>query len=116
MKNWTLPELIIGRALQPMDQCSERGLELFCSRYVPSARMAYTYANNLDDYEEIIDMEITRLTSETLGKMLSSEALQVEHVSHHILLVNPQSNRSRQSITIPSWYIYNKLRDQLQTF
>ncbi|KAM6499004.1 hypothetical protein JOM56_006952 [Amanita muscaria] len=106
MKSWTLPELIIGRALQPpMDQCSERGLELFYSRYVPSARMAYTYANNLDDYEAIIDMEITRLTFEMLGKMLSSEALQVEHVSHnshHILLVNPQSNRSRHSITIPS--------------
>jgi hypothetical protein len=47
--------------------------------------------------------------------MLSSaEAFGVEHVSHHILLVSPQSNRAEQSITIPSRYMYNKLRDQLQ--
>jgi len=54
------------------------------------------------------------VTFETLGKMPSyAAALQVEDVSHHILLVSLQSNRSRHSITIPSHYIYTKLRDQL---
>ncbi|KIL71128.1 hypothetical protein M378DRAFT_201760 [Amanita muscaria Koide BX008] len=115
-KNWTLPELIIGRALQPPErQCSEQHLEVFYSRYAPSARMAYAYADNMDDYEQIVDREIYRLTFE-IGEILSgsAEALQVEHVSHHILLVNPQqSNRSDQLITIPSHYLYNKIRDRL---
>ena len=59
-------------------------------------------------------MDLQKVTFETLGKMLSSTAvLQVEDVSHHILLVSPQSNHNHHSITIPSHYIYTKLCDQL---
>jgi hypothetical protein len=76
--------------------------------------MAYIYANNPDQYENIVNTDLQKVTFETLGKMLSSTAaFQVEDVSHHILLVSPQSNRNRHSITIPSHYMYTKLRDQL---
>jgi hypothetical protein len=76
--------------------------------------MAYKYANNPDQYEDIVNKDLGKVTFETLGKMLSSAAaFQVEDVSHHILLVSPQSNRRRHSITIPSHYMYTKLRDQL---
>jgi hypothetical protein len=76
--------------------------------------MAYKYANNPDQYEDIVNTDLGKVTFETLGQMLSSTAaFQLENVSHHILLVSPQSNRSRHSITIPSQYMYTKLRNKL---
>jgi hypothetical protein len=71
--------------------------------------------SGLEDYERVVNTDLAKLTLDMLGKMLSStEAFGVEHVSHHILLVSPQSNCAEQSIAIPSRYMYNKLRDQLQ--
>ena len=76
--------------------------------------MAYIYANNLDDYERMVHSDITQLTFERLANMLSAaEALRVGQVSHHILLVSPQKNRSEQLITVPSRFMYYKLHDQL---
>ena len=106
----------LSRTLQPAEnRCSEQALELFYSRYAPSARMAYAYAEDINHYENIITEEIASLTFESLGKMLpSAEALQAEGVSYHILLVSPgKGDRTVQSITIPSRYIYDKLRDKL---
>ncbi|KAF5379246.1 hypothetical protein D9615_006049 [Tricholomella constricta] len=116
MMNPTLPELIMGRTLQPLEtRCSEQALKLFYSRYAPSARMAYAYAEGIDQYEKIITEEISNLTFESFGKMLSSaEALRVENVSYHILLVSPgKGDRSAQSITISTRYVYDKLRGKL---
>jgi hypothetical protein len=68
----------------------------------------------LDEYDALVNTDLGNLTFEMLGKMLSSTAaFQVENVSHHILLVSPQSNRGRHLIIIPLRYMYTKLHDQL---
>lgn len=92
VRNLCIALLTIISALQPtMHQCSEQGLvEVFYSCYAPSL-------THMDSYERIVHVDISRLTFETLGKMLSSaEALQAEHVSYHILLVSPRRNRTDQ--------------------
>jgi hypothetical protein len=76
--------------------------------------MAYKSANNPDQYEDIVNTDLRKVTFETLGQMLSSTAaFQLEDLSHLILLVSPQSNHSCHSITIPSHYMYTKLCDKL---
>ena len=98
------------------EPCSEVDLETFYSRYAPSARVAYTFARQrrLRDYDMLVIREILNLTYDKLASMLSAaEQLATEGVSHHILLVSPQSDRRRPEISIPTRYIYTTLRDHL---
>jgi hypothetical protein len=96
--------------------CSEADLETFYSQYAPSARSAYTYAlqRRLSYYDDIVKEEIGSLTFAKVAEMLSAtKNLSTENVSHHILLVSPQTNRRRLEISIPTRYIYTTLRDYL---
>ncbi|KAF8524245.1 hypothetical protein JB92DRAFT_3109660 [Gautieria morchelliformis] len=119
MRPWTLSELIMGRTLQTRGKpCSEVELEVFYSRYAPSARTAYTYAHqHLSRYDNnMVKREIGNLTYDKVASMLSAaEQLGTERegVSHHILLISPQSNREMLEVSIPTRYIYKMLRDHL---
>jgi len=89
---------------------------MFYSRYAPSARIAYTYAHlYLSVYDGMVRSEITKLTFSTIANVLSTAVAlgTAEGVSHHILLVSPQSDRMKHLITIPTRYIYKLLRDRL---
>jgi hypothetical protein len=62
----------------------------------------------------MVQEEIGSLTFDKVAKMLSAAMdLSTENVSHHILLVSPQSDRRRLEISIPTRYIYTMLRDRL---
>ncbi|KAF8806595.1 hypothetical protein BYT27DRAFT_7141270 [Phlegmacium glaucopus] len=117
MKNWLLSELIMGRTLQnTKEPCSEADLEKFYSRYAPSARMAYNFAHRyLSVYEKMVMDEIWKLSFDTISDVLSAASLGTAEniVSHHILLVSPQDDRTIHMITIPTRYIYKMLRDHL---
>lgn len=95
-----------------VNQFSENHLEVFYSRYAPSARMAYIHASDMDYYDRLVDSEISGLTFEGLEKMLTSA--QGEGVSDQFLVVSPGSHRSDYLITLASRYIYQKLLEQLQ--
>ena len=63
----------------------------------------------------MVNSEIDKLAFETLGKILTAAGtLQVEGVSHLLLVVSPGNHRSDHLITLASRYLYVKLRDQLQ--
>ena len=98
------------------EPCSEADLEIFYSRYAPSARAGYTYARQhlLSHYDAMVKNEISKLTFDTVAVMLSAaEGLDTQDVSHHILLVSPQNDRRELEISIPTRYIYTALRDHL---
>ena len=63
--------------------------EIFYSRYAPSARAAYTYAR-LSSSEDIVTVEIVKLTFDKVAAMLSAaQRMGTTDVSHHILPYQP---------------------------
>jgi hypothetical protein len=78
-------------------------------------RVLVTYARKrrISRYDEIVEKEISELTFDTVAVMLSAGWLSTQDVSHHILLISPQSDRRKLKISIPTRYIYTALRDHL---
>ncbi len=82
-------------------------------RFLPSAREAFKYASIQNIYIEHITRELDEVTREKIQSIVhSARSLDFDgKVSHHIVLVTPQTNRVRHRVEIPTRYLYDKLTE-----
>jgi len=80
-------------------------------RFLPSAREAFNYASDQDVYDGHIIRELGEVTRESIQSIIrSAKELNFDgKVSHHIVLVTPQTNRLSHRVELPTRYLYDKL-------
>ncbi|PBK71842.1 hypothetical protein ARMSODRAFT_1016834 [Armillaria solidipes] len=100
MKPFTLSELIVGqnRTLNVAENISEISLEKYRKWYTPSARTAYQYANNFDQYAAEVRQLLRQMTF-TYVKRLTTifpnlEATD-EQLMHHFFFVTAEAGGDR---------------------
>jgi hypothetical protein len=92
--------------------CSEGDLELFCRHFSTSARLAYGYASDFKLYDTYLNIDLNAIAYEIL--VPQSTGLDLSHtVSHQILEISPGATRYTFEVTIPTRYLYEKLRNAL---
>ena len=80
-------------------------------RFLPSAREVFKYASIQDTYDAHIERELGEVTRKKIQSIIhSGRSLNFDDdVSHHIVLVTPQTNRINHRVELPSRYLYDKL-------
>ena len=110
--------MFYSRTLQKGINASERDLNFFLDRFVPSAREAFAYAADQSEYEAYIKENLNRLGKETISKLLDDAwGLTFDHnVSHHLVLITPsKTNRSRHLVRIPTKFLYDQITSLART-
>ena len=82
-------------------------------RFLPSAREVFKYASIQDVYDVHITRELGQVTREKIQSIIdSAKSLNFDDkVSHHIVLVTPQTNRVNHRVELPTRYLYGKLTE-----
>ena len=93
--------------------CSEGDLEIFCRQFDTSARLAYAHASHIKLYDTFLNRSLNAITYEILGNIVrQSIGLDLSHtVSHQIFEISPGATRYTFEVSIPSRYLYEKLRN-----
>jgi len=116
MKPFTLAELIQARQLQKITR-SEEDIEDFFEKYGPSARDCYIYCHDkgLDSYHSNVQGKVKGIKWDVLTQILTSGtySLEMDEISHKILLVEPQpGNRAVSRISIVTKLVGQLLWDR----
>ena len=104
---------IYSRTLQDRHVASEQDLKSFLDRFLPSAREVFKYASIQDIYDTHITRELGEVTREKIQSIIhSARSLDFDDkVSHHIVLVTPQTDRINYRVELPTRYLYDRLTE-----
>jgi hypothetical protein len=102
-----------SRTLQDTHVASEQDLKYFLDRFLPSAREVFKYAFIQEIYATHITRELGEVTPEKMQSIIhSARSLNFDgKVSHHIILVTPQTDRITHRVELPTRYLYDRLRE-----
>ena len=92
---------------------SELDIEMFCERYVPSARVAF--GSSLSKYEYSINSKILDLSVEEIIQAMNNwhSVMIGDDLPHHIFIIRPGRDRSIPLIQIASHYLACKVFNAL---
>ena len=95
--------------------CSEAALEAFFNDFGPSARSAYTFSSALKSYFQLLLEDFRTITFDTLDDIIrDATSLDLSRpVSQRILLIAPGDTRDSFTVNIPTYFIYQRLREHL---
>ncbi len=106
---------IYSVTLQDKFKASEILLKTFLDDFIPSAREVFVYAAFRSTYEQLVLGELAGITRDGIQKMLqSARALNFDdgpNMSHHVVLITPQKNRTQHRVDIPTRFLYDKMKD-----
>ena len=104
---------ICSRTLQDRHVAREQDLKSFLDRFLLSAREVFKYASIQDIYDAHITRELGEVTREQIQSIIhSARSLNFDDkVSHHFVLVTPQTDRINHRVELPTRYLYNKLTE-----
>ncbi|OJA08888.1 hypothetical protein AZE42_12719 [Rhizopogon vesiculosus] len=107
---FTLQEAIVARSFQNM-RPSEQQLQHWFERYVPSARLAYHNAANVEEYEKATMSQLSiRIKDPTsLQALTNKAALYTDDDLQHIFVFSPFKNYTLFNCCIPTRHLCKKL-------
>ncbi|PCH39137.1 hypothetical protein WOLCODRAFT_167816 [Wolfiporia cocos MD-104 SS10] len=121
MARWSLGELIVGRDLQfryskhPHLKPSETQLATFADLYGTSARKAYAYAVDPDDYKKQLYGKIKSLNRTKVTELVNKLIAEVmdDEIFHDILVAVPLRNRKDFDLQIATEHLWRTALDHL---